>query len=225
MATKTAQAYRQIKRLIEGGHVPTGKSLSEAKIAQMVGMTRSPVRESLLRLEAEGLLQRRDSGYGRVVAYVEDQDPEDMLRRYELREEIESGAARLAAKNMTGWQIDRLRELAEIADAARQSGNTEARYQASGKFHDYLIENCGNDLFGEVWRTHRLAPPQPRSREMTEKISAKSKEHDSEATSLLKIVDAIAAHDPDRAASLFKERLRRVTELLRQLVLKKNGEM
>ena len=92
MATKHSQAYRRIKVLIEDGHLQAGQRVTEAKVAKMVGMSRGPVRESLLRLQAEGLLHHKASWRSRVVAYTEDQNPQEMLRRYELREEIESGA-------------------------------------------------------------------------------------------------------------------------------------
>ena len=49
MSSKTSQAYRQIKVLIEAGHLGAGQRVTEARVAKLVGLTRGPVRESLLR--------------------------------------------------------------------------------------------------------------------------------------------------------------------------------
>ncbi len=219
-ATKTAIAYRQIKGLIEEGRLRAGERVTETKISKMVGMSRGPVRESLLRLEAEGLLQNRGIRRSRIVSFVEDQKPEEMLQRYELREQIESGAVRLAAKNMTGWQIDQLMELAKQVDLAWEKKDRQARYEAVGEFHQFLLANCGNPLFFEVWQTHRLAPLQPRSPKLDDTILAKLPEDKDRRGRLVEVVQAVAAHDPDRAESLMKLVIRRITDALRNTLWK-----
>ena len=215
MSNKSSKAYRRIKVLIEGGHLLAGQRLTEARAAELVGMGRGPVRESLLRLEAEGLLQHQGSRRSRIVAFTEDENSQEMLSRYELREQIESGAARLAAKNMTGWQIDRLRELSEQVAEAWGEEDREVRYAASREFRRFLLEECGNALFMEVWLTQRLTPPQPRSPEVEKEIFAGIPVHEHDKPSLAEVVDAIAAHDPDRAEALMKKRVRQITEAVR----------
>ncbi len=224
MASKTAQAYRKLKLLIEDGHVTSGERLTEAHAADLLGMSRSPVRESLVRLEAEGLLRQNGSRQSRVVSFAEDQDPRDILYRYELREHIESGAARLAAKTLNGWEIDRLRELAIAAEGAGPTGDREIRYAISFKFHNFLVSRCGNPLLFEVWKTHRLVPVQPRSRQLDEKIIAEVVRDSRDYGSFVAVVDAIAAHDPDRAETLMKQRLRAVTEAIRRIVMKQSED-
>jgi DNA-binding GntR family transcriptional regulator len=214
-ATKTAQAYRQIKGLIEEGRLGAGERVTEIKVSKLIGMSRGPVRESLLRLEAEGLLKNRGIRRSRVVAYVEDQNPTEMLQRYELREQIESGAARLASKNMTGWQIDRLMELARQVDKAWEAEDRQARYDFGAEFRQFLLANCGNPLFLEVWQTHRLAPPQPRSPELEDTLLASIPPDKHRRGMLIEVVQAIAAHDPDRAELLMKHRIRYITDALR----------
>ena len=182
-------------------------------------MSRSPVRESLVRLEAEGLLKHNGNRQSRVVAFAEDQDPTDILYRYELREQIASAAARLAAKTLTGWEIDRLRELALATDEADPSGDRKARYEASFKFHQFLLSHCGNPLLLEIWKTHRLTPVQPRSRKLDEKIASEIMRDLRETVSFVAVVEAIAAHDSDRAEKLMKQRLRAVTEAIRRIVI------
>jgi DNA-binding GntR family transcriptional regulator len=219
-ATKTSQAYRRIKGLIEEGGLAAGERVTEAKVSKLVGMSRGPVRESLLRLEAEGLLRNRGNRRSRVVAYVEDQNPVEMLQRYELREQIESGAVRLASKNMTGWQIDRLMALAQQVDKAWEANDRQERYDAVGEFHQFLLANCGNPLFLDVWQTHHLAPLQPRSPQLDDMLIASIPEGKNRRGTLAEVVRAVAAHDPDRAESLMKQSVRLITDALRNTLWK-----
>jgi DNA-binding GntR family transcriptional regulator len=225
VSSKTAQAYRRLKVLIEAGHLGAGQRVTEAKAAEMVGLSRGPVRESLLRLEAEGLLKHKGTRRSRTVAYTEDQNPEEMLQRYELREQIESGAARLASKYMTGWQIDRLMELARQVDEAERLRDRDARHDVGLVFHQFLLANCGNPLFLEIWRAQRLTPTQPRSPELEDMIlgAVDAMEDGFENTALVRVVEAIAAHDPDRAESLMKRRIHSITEALRKTVRNIHG--
>lgn len=224
MTSKTSQAYRQIKILIDGGHIEAGQRLTEAGVAEMVGISRGPVRESLLRLEAEGVLEHKGSRRSRVVAYTEDQNPADLLRRYELREQIESGAARLASKSMTGWQIDRLMRLAQQVDDAKESHDRQACHDACSEFHQFLLANCGNTLFLDIWQTQRLTPTQPRSPELEDLIMANLPEDGDRYDSLVAVVEAIAAHDPDRAEALMKQTVRHITEAIRKTLWKMDGD-
>jgi DNA-binding GntR family transcriptional regulator len=218
--TKTSEAYRRIKGLIENGQLEAGERVTQAKVASLVGMSRGAVRETLLRLEAEGLLQNRGIRRSRVVAYVEDQNPVEILQRYELREQIEGGAVRLASKNMTGWHIDRLMELAQRVEAAWEANDRQTRYDAVRELHHFLLAKCGNPLFLEVWQTHRLLPPQPRSPEFEDTLYANIPEGRDSPRWWLEVAQAIAAHDPDRAESVMKQSVRCITDALRKTLWK-----
>ncbi len=215
MTTKHSQAYRRIKVLLEAGHFEAGERVTEAKVAKMVGMSRGPVRESLLRLQAEGLLHHKANWRSRVMAYTEDQDPRDMLRRYELREAIESNAVRLAAQNMTDAQIRRLQRLFRQIEDAWESDDRQARHDAAAEFHQFLMANCGNPLFLAVWQKCCLAPTLPRSPQLEDAITASAPEGDRHGR-LREIVEAIAARDPDRAETMMKQSVRGVTEAIRK---------
>lgn len=221
---KASEAYRRLRALIHAGDLSAGERLTEAKAAELVGMGRGPVRESLVRLQAEGYLEHQGSGRSRVVAYTEDEDPAELLHRYELREQIEAGAARLASKNMTGWQIDRLRELGQGVAEAQLSKDREARFEANREFHLFLVAHCGNPLLLKVWHTHRLTPSRPRSPELEARILAAVPEGQRERWSLLNVVEAVASHNPDRAEALMRHRVQQITEALRDVVWRKDTD-
>jgi len=214
---KSSSAYQRLRRMIEAGQIPIGERLTEAGAIQLTGLGRGPVRESLLRLEAEGLLQQRGARRSRVVGYVEEENQQDKLLRSELREQIESGAARLAAKNMTGWQIERLCRLAQQVDHFFETGDDEKRYQAAYEFHEYLLSNCGNPLMLQAWQSFRLAPGRPRTRHNEQLIQSQIPEQERDRPSWLDVAEAIARHDQELAEQLAKRRIRHVTEALRHV--------
>ena len=168
--TKSAEAYRRLKSKLRAGELDPGQRLTEAGVADMLGMGRTSVREAMLRLESEGLLKGRGAYGGKYVRYIEDEDPKDVLHHYELREMVEGLAARLAAKNMTGWQIDELRDLARNVTDAADSDEPGALTAAGLAFHRYLMANCGNPLVAAVWETHSLMPFGVRSAELNQRM-------------------------------------------------------
>src|SRR5215218_2276600 len=84
--TKTDAAYQKIKESLRSGVFAPGEVLSEAKIIKTLRLPRGPVRESLSRLEGEGLLRTRGAYRGKVVEFLEDQHQKDLIHHYELRE-------------------------------------------------------------------------------------------------------------------------------------------
>lgn len=213
---KSSSAYLRLRELIEAGKLGNGERLTEARAIRLTGFGRGPVRESLLRLEAEGVLRQHSAGRSRIVGTVEDENQQELLTRYELREQIESGASRLAAKNMTGWQIDRLRRMARKVDLMPATDDEE-RHTASAIFHDYLVANCGNPLLMQTWLQFRLAPSRPRYRRTEELINSMIANRGVNNPSWSEVADAIAAHDQDLAEALTKRKIRLVTEALRNI--------
>lgn len=214
--SKSTEAYHHLREMIHSGHLNGGEHLSESKAARLLGMSRGTIRESLVRLEADGLVENKGKRRRRRVAYLEDQDRDEVLLRYELRERIESGAARLAAKNMNGWQIDHLRTLAEQYEQLERSGPSPALYDTNLAFIRYLVSNCGNRLIQKVWESQHLAPFTPRSTEFEKQIIAHTPESERDNSFLLEVINAIAAHDADRAEHLMEQRVRIITEAIRK---------
>lgn len=214
--TKAQDAYLLIKQGLHSGMFKPGERLVEAKVCESLGLRRGPVREALLLLHGEGFIKKEGAYKGHIVEYTEDIAPEQLLYRYELREQIAGGACRLAAKSMNGWQIDMLRELAEKIDLSPGTADREALYEANFAFHAFLLNNCGNPLLGEVWKTHHLMPSRPRSRALEDEILGQIPDPDH--PSMVDVVEAIARHDQAEAEARMKARVRKVTEALRKTV-------
>lgn len=145
-------AYSEVRSLILGGHVRPGQRLSHRSLAKDLGLSRSPVREALLQLEAEGLIEHRpQSG-----VYLRELSLRDLEELYDMREIIEPYAAERAARCANDSQLDRLRRTCEefTAIAKRQDLATwlespEHRRRLSlldREFHSTILTAANNRI-------------------------------------------------------------------------------
>lgn len=137
---KAAQrAYTTLRAgIIEGAH-PPGARITEQEIAESAGVSRTPVREALRRLEAEGLL-RFVPHQGAFVTAWSVQDAEDI---FELRAMLEGYGARLAAGKATNADVSELRLLAEAQckeASERSPGYLERIADLNSQFHRHLLQ-------------------------------------------------------------------------------------
>ena len=102
------QIFDQLERDILSGKYRRGEVLSELRLAKELDVSRTPIREALLRLEQENVL--KETGRGMEVIGI---STEDMLDLYDVRLHLEGEAAKRAALNITDEQLAELLELAE----------------------------------------------------------------------------------------------------------------
>ena len=105
------QVFEKLERDILSGKYPQGEILSELRLSGELGVSRTPIREAIRRLEQERILE--DSGHGLVVIGISRQD---MLDIYEIRLQLEGLAAKRAAASITD---DVLSEMKEVLDLQR----------------------------------------------------------------------------------------------------------
>jgi DNA-binding GntR family transcriptional regulator len=123
---------RILDTILEGEYGP-GEPLVEATIAQRFGVSRTPVREALRRLEQDGLLRRADRGM-----VVRDRSPEEILDIYEARIVLESSAARAAAQRHTPYDRLRLEKLVRACEEVDPADAAE-------------LVRCNRDFHRGVW--------------------------------------------------------------------------
>lgn len=111
-AEAAAQHYRRIRQDILDGAFPAGTVLHETALTERYGVSRTPIREALARLEHDGLLDRAARGYR-----VRSGTPEDVLDIYEARIALEAVAAANAATRATELELARLEGLHAEAGA------------------------------------------------------------------------------------------------------------
>ena len=152
MPTLKAQAYRHIRKDLLSGRWESGEKLSELKLAGELGVSRNPVREALLELASEGLLERT-SGLGcRVPAY----DIESVNEMYQLREALEGQAARLACDQISRAQCKELADLAEAISSLVPSKDDAELRKADNRFHRRLVELSGNRTLLRSWEVNHV---------------------------------------------------------------------
>lgn len=104
----TASAYDRLRELILTNAFGSNEPLTEVNVAEKLGVSRTPVREALKRLEQDGLVER----FGRGVR-VKERSPEEILEIYEVRVTLEAAAARGAAERSTELDLSRLEAIHE----------------------------------------------------------------------------------------------------------------
>ncbi len=139
--SNTQRAIDEMRELIFTGRLPAGSDHLESELAAQLGMSRTPVREAALTLEAQGLLEMRPRKGVRILPV----SVEDMREIYDVLTELESLAAELAAKrNYSDPELAALAQSIEDMDRAIESENLEIWAEADERFHKELVRLGGN---------------------------------------------------------------------------------
>ncbi len=139
----TEQAYRAIRQSLVAGDYTPGTHLREEDLAATIGVSRTPVREALRRLDAEGILKFTPNR-GATVPEWSDRDVGEI---FELRALLESYAARLAAGRIDDSALGRLGELADQMDELQLSPRHERLdtiTHLNNEFHRGILVAAGN---------------------------------------------------------------------------------
>jgi DNA-binding GntR family transcriptional regulator len=129
-----AAVYRRVVRLMTSGELEPGQTLTEAGLSKTLGVSRTPVREALLQLEAEGVLQSTPAK-GFTVRKLSITEAAEL---FPILATLESLAVRIAAKKVN------LRELREIDAELTLAEDPVTRWRMDTTFHEKLIEGCPN---------------------------------------------------------------------------------
>ena len=142
MSSAVEKAYAEIRDAIHAGRFPPGSHLKEGELADLIGVSRTPIREALRRLNAEGAVRfMRNHG-----AFVADWSVTEIREIFELRAMLEGYAAERAAERATPQQVVELRRLAEemIALEAQETPDFLSRIaEANGEFHRLITQAAG----------------------------------------------------------------------------------
>lgn len=200
-------AYQAVRRNILDNEWAPGFQATEQEVATHLNMSRTPVREALMRLQQEGLIEVVPRHGMRVLPV----SPADMKEIYEVLTSLESTAAELAAaRRLSGEEIRALEKASEDMDGALKRNDLEAWARADEAFHALLLDLCGNRMLKQLvlntWdRAHR-------ARMVTLRLRPKPVNSTREHRALVKAIrkgDPQAARDVQRA-----HRQRAGTELL-----------
>ena len=136
--------YRQIFDAVVSGRIPPGERLVQEVLAEEMDVSRTPVREALLRLESEGILAASDRG-GFLVRSL---DLAEVQATYELRAAVEGYAARLVAERGDPAEVGMIRTAIEAA--AHGAASLEEGYELNRRVHRSIVEATGNPMLLEA---------------------------------------------------------------------------
>ncbi|MFE5710926.1 GntR family transcriptional regulator [Streptomyces sp. NPDC056501] len=159
------RVYEELRERIIEAEFPAGTRLVEREIAEELRVSRVPVREAMQRLEAEGFLSVRP----RRGSVVTEFGPEDAEHLFDVRENLEGLAARLAARHAGAQELRALEEILARARAAAESGRLREAVSLNADFHRAVVGLSGNPLLVEL-----MAPLDSRLRRLFRLTSAAS---------------------------------------------------
>lgn len=178
-------AYGALLDMILRGAIAPGELVTERQIAARLGMSRTPVREAVRRLEGEGTLERQRTGALVVRPY----SMEDFLHALAVRRLLEGEAVRLAAGKISPELVSAARE--RIARLRRQGLSDTAR-QDDRDFHAAIAEASGNPVLATAISDLRKRTAMFRLGRLPERLDQVCDEH-------LSILDALASGDGEAA--------------------------
>lgn len=192
------QVYEVLENDILSGEYARGDVLTEGKLCEKLGVSRTPIREALRRLEQENLIN--ESAKGSVVVGITEKDLDDIFL---IRGQLEGLAASFAAKNFNDEEISKLKSVLELQEFYLQKHDAEQIKVMDNRFHETLYSLSGSVIFYNILLSLHKKVQKYRKASMQSKSRAKESvaEH-------RKIFDAIVARDADLAEKYASEHVK-----------------
>lgn len=190
------KVYRILKARIIKGDLTQGGKLFEAKIAEQLGVSRTPVREAIKGLAAEGLVKMTPN-QGVVVINVSIEDLQEVLQ---IRRVLEGLAAFVAAKKISQEEIAKLEEIIKKMSMiiSKPKPDVVAYSELNAEFHNLILNACGNRRLMKICNNLSSSDHRFRIRSLRNnpgRLKYSLKEHQ-------EIVEALKRKDPEQVYRL-----------------------
>ncbi len=192
------RVYQYIKHQIMTGRLKGGQRIPEQTIAQNLGVSRTPIREALRRLDEHGLVVIEPRRLTRVATVT----PEDKKLIGQIRLELGVLAVHLIVDHTTDDDCKVLNELAVKCLDFAEKGDIASCFEFDSQFHCEIAERSGNRYLAEITRTLDYKVQLIRSIEDPSPESVKKK-----VVLHIDIAQAICRHDRDKAENLMRDHL------------------
>lgn len=196
------QVFEKLENDIITGVYARGELLTELKLVEALGVSRTPIREALRRLEQERLIM--ESGKGSIVLGITLEDLVDIMN---IRERIEGLAAYYATVNLTDEGRERLRTINQLQDFYYEKHDIEHLREMDDEFHDAIYELSGRTVIRDtLLPLHKKTQRYRRiSIEDASRLERSMQEHRA-------IFEAIAAGDAETAERLTQQHISNAKE-------------
>ena len=191
------QVFEHLETDILSGKYQRGQSLTESKLCSELGVSRTPIREALRRLEQEHLIEEAPKGM--VVVGIGEKDLEDIFK---IRAALEGKVAELAAQNHTEEQLNIVREALEFQEFYLGKQDPDRIKSMDSRFHETIYKMSGSTIFYDVLMPlhKKILKYRKASVSDTSRAAASVAEHRA-------IYEAILDRDGELASRLISEHL------------------
>jgi len=204
------KVHRQIKSMIFEQKLKPGTKIYQEKLADDLGISRTPLVSALKKLEQERLI----TAIPRRGFYVRRFSRQEMIRIFELREVLEGLAARRASLCISDDQVQKLQSFFKGLKVSDHTRSVEKYAEEDRRFHNFLIEIGGDELLSSILETYSIITfsylggfrgglVRPPKETLSEHLS---------------IIEAITRKDPEKAEQAARLHLRRSREKLKKEV-------
>ena len=196
-ASLAEQVFQKLENDIILGVYPRGEILTELKLVEKLGVSRTPIREALRSLEQERLIE--DTGKGSVVPGITREDLIDIMR---IRESVEAMASYYAAKNITEESQKELQHILDLHEFYSEKHDLEHLRKIDEAFHDTICSMSKRTVIIDTLLPLHRKTRRYRQNSITSeaRMNAMRVEHSA-------ICRAIINADADKAAQLTKEHI------------------
>ncbi|HPT86322.1 MAG TPA: GntR family transcriptional regulator [Bacillota bacterium] len=208
--------FESLREAIISGQLRPGERMMEIQLAEEMGVSRTPVREAIRKLELEGLVEM----IPRKGAYVAGLSLRDIADVFEIRRALEGLAAELAADRITDEELERLERYLVIISEQIEAGNLEEVVQTDTDFHTLLYQASRNNRLSQIINNLREQIQRFRTTSLSYpgRMKAALEEH-------RKIVEAISSRDEEQARRIAQEHIENAENSLMSVIQqdKENG--
>ena len=196
-STLTGETVGRLRQAILEGKLAGGTPLPESQTAAKLGVSRVPVREALVELERQGLVEYDRNGRASVRAFA----PEDITEIMSLRGTLQTMAARHAASRLTD---DDVRRLEDILARARETHDLTKFSELDTAFHDEIVAIAGHRRLQRVWADFRAQMELWLARLHRQRESVKHDVRKATLQSHREMIDVLKKRKPAAAAALME---------------------
>jgi DNA-binding GntR family transcriptional regulator len=197
------KVYEVLKNIIIFQEIPPGEKIDEDHLAMQLGVSRTPIRESLYRLEKDGVVRI----IPRRGAFTVKHSRKEIIEILFVREVLEGLAARLAAERIDDLILEQMKSL--FRDFSRNNLRDRDKHyiHADLEFHDLIIKTCDNSLLVNMANmlNNHIKMLRLRTVSLNERIERSLQEH-------LRIIDAFERRNPVSAESFMREHIQNVKD-------------
>lgn len=182
------QVYETIERNILNGVYSKGAVISEMKLSEELGVSRTPIREAMTRLETERLIETTSAGT--IVVGISDKDVKDM---FQVKLHLDPLIMKMAATNISAHALEKLKENLEQQEFYNSKGNTEKLRDLDTEFHDIIYAESKSPILQHILTGihHKLLKYRKASLDKSDRSDHSVEEHEA-------IYEALAARDEMR---------------------------